>query len=605
MMASGLRARRWQDAITPILYIKPGKKNLIRMGSNKKTFRLLLSGEILGKLVKALQIHTDVLASKTAGRLFRGGRIKEGRRFKILEDVASVLVSNGVVPEVNALDKHGMSLTKLLSFVFAFQADRWDSLVGYMRGTSYPVTRTDLAPLPYLRFLVIDLALRITAIIRLAELPNLDEGTPFWVEEAGSGKLLLDLQLSCGQKKLTRERLAELLDVSDNTLDSWLAGNSRPSQENTQKISEILSAFLPEPKEELKAILNRHYTLCTLSDMLAKQVGREAVIDLVKNLIRLTNDLLDGFKQFSKLPPDRAFAANVALLLFGTQFTSSEFLLRYLWRKETDPVWKADLQAAQKDWHRRLQLDAQYLGSFDQGVTWAQEKLGVSNTLAKRLMEEVVHSLQGDQTRMSLDDLKGKTVIRVKGDAEFSARNRIIQAMQARAEGDNDTAIIHFRRAVELQPMNTEYHFQLGATLGQIGQVEEGIQECWIASQLEPKWDLPRVEVGIILVNSGRHKEGLKQLEETATVLGEIGWHLAFSLGYARMKCDNPAGALEMFDKVLNDKPDHALALDCAAHCCFLTGDDKRGRELAKQALQLGASDTYRGWRAGKYKKVK
>ena len=53
------------------------------------------------------------------------------------------------------------------------------------------------------------------------------------------------------------------------------------------------------------------------------------------------------------------------------------------------------------------------------------------------------------------------------------------------------------------------------------------------------------------------------------------------------MKCDNPSGALEMFDIVLNEKPDHALALDCAAHCCFLTGTDKRGRELAKKLTNL------------------
>lgn len=84
-------------------------------------------------------------------------------------------------------------------------------------------------------------------------------------------------------------------------------------------------------------------------------------------------------------------------------------------------------------------------------------------------------------------------------------------------------------------------------------------------------------------------------------VLGEIGSHLALSLGYARMKCDDPSGALVMFDIVLNEKPDHALALDSMAHCNFLTGNDKKGRELAKKAYQLGASDTYRDWRSGKY----
>jgi len=36
------------------------------------------------------------------------------------------------------------------------------------------------------------------------------------------------------------------------------------------------------------------------------------------------------------------------------------------------------------------------------------------------------------------------------------------------------------------------------------------------------------------------------------------------------MHCGEFQGALELFDRVLAEKPDHALALDCSAHCCFL-----------------------------------
>lgn len=68
------------------------------------------------------------------------------------------------------------------------------------------------------------------------------------------------------------------------------------------------------------------------------------------------------------------------------------------------------------------------------------------------------------------------------------------------------------------------------------------------------------------------------------------------------MKCNNPAGALELFEQVLAAKLDHALALDCAARCCFLIGDGKGGRELAKRAHQLGSSDSHRDWRDGKYR---
>jgi len=57
-----------------------------------------------------------------------------------------------------------------------------------------------------------------------------------------------------------------------------------------------------------------------------------------------------------------------------------------------------------------------------------------------------------------------------------------------------------------------------------------------------------------------------------------------------------------MFESVIKEKPDHGLALDCAAHCYFLIGDGKKGRAFSKKAHQLGFADTYRDWRAGKYR---
>ena len=78
--------------------------------------------------------------------------------------------------------------------------------------------------------------------------------------------------------------------------------------------------------------------------------------------------------------------------------------------------------------------------------------------------------------------------------------------------------------------------------------------------------------------------------------------HLAFSLGTARLRCDDPAGALEVLEKAIEAKPDHALALDRAAQCAFLTGDNIEGLRAAKLADRLGQSETYREWRDGRYR---
>ena len=176
------------------------------------------------------------------------------------------------------------------------------------------------------------------------------------------------------------------------------------------------------------------------------------------------------------------------------------------------------------------------------------------------------------------------------------------QAAQSIAEGDDDAAVSHLRRAVELQPLNAEYRFELGAQLGKMVSVDEGILECNIAAQIKPEWDLPRIEVGIILINQGHYEEGREHLEEVAKQF-RMSPHLAFSLAYARMKCNASAEALELFEVVLTEMPEHAQALDCAAHCYFLIGQTDKGIALAKEAYKRGAKDTYQDWREGKYKK--
>ena len=60
--------------------------------------------------------------------------------------------------------------------------------------------------------------------------------------------------------------------------------------------------------------------------------------------------------------------------------------------------------------------------------------------------------------------------------------------------------------------------------------------------------------------------------------------------------------ALSALEKVIDEEPDHALALDMAAHSAFLIGDQQKGRRLAKLADQHGQFTTYREWQEGKYR---
>lgn len=572
-------------------------------------YKAPFSGPVIGAIVKAFALQADVLQCKTAKRYFKGKRVKDDSRREICAAIGKEFAARGIIPSAPPLEQAGFTLEQVISPMIAQFADQWDQLVGYMRCNSAPVDRPDLAAISYLRLVVIDLALRVSAVLWLTEADTPAEGTPLWAEDKGGAKYLRLLLAKCGESRPTRDELAERLDVSENTVDGWLDTNSRPSRSNIDSIAKELACHIANlDVETLKNQLQRHYALCALCDLLANHLDRDAVIDLAAALVRFTSRNLSGFRQLSKLDPHDAARHQLFILLLGPQSFSSEHLLWELWRQERDPVWQADLMAVTRPWHLRLTHIAQHLGRLDEAIQRAHDEYGIPIEAMREQMDKMLRGIQADSTRLGITDpseLEGMTFVRVKGDAKFSARNRMTQFAQARSEGDLETAILHVRRAVELQPENAEYHFHLGANLGMVGKVEEGIQECWLAAQLAPTWELPRVEVGIILLNAGRSQEACEHLESIALSQDSLSAHLAFNLGVARLRSGDPDGALVVLEKAIEIEPDHALALDQAAYCAFLIGDQAKGRKLAKLADQFGQSETYREWKDGKYRTTK
>jgi len=564
---------------------------------------------MVGVLVREFQLKNPVLNSKTAKRYFRGQRVKDANRLEVIEGVAKSLVEEGFVPTLPFLAQQDWPVDKLLTLTMAGYAKRWDELAGYMRSASAPVERPDLAATAYLRLATIDLALRYSALLWLANSPCPDEGPPVWAESRGGAKYLKGLLEKCGSSSPTRDELSERLDVSFNTVDSWLDAGARPSLAHMQVLADCLATLIEGAEASALLVqLRLTYSLTSICDVLARHVGRETVLDLAAALMRFTSRNLQGLRTFSKLPPDRAAMAQIAILTCGARFSSCEYLTRALWRKERDPVWRADLEASSKPWDLRLGHVMKGLGGIDQGLKILQEEYGVPLDVAAKLVDEAMREMPADPTIpewIPHDVLDEMNFVRIKGDAAYSARNRITQYGWVRAKGDLETALRHIRRAVELQPENALYHFELGATLGTAGEVSEGIQECRLASGLDPSWELPRVEVGIILLNAGRNAEALEHLEQMADGQEQISAHFGFSLGMARYRCGEYALALEALLKVVELQSDHALALDVAAHCAFLVGEAKTGRRVAKRAFELGRTETYFDWRKGKYHREK
>jgi Flp pilus assembly protein TadD len=194
----------------------------------------------------------------------------------------------------------------------------------------------------------------------------------------------------------------------------------------------------------------------------------------------------------------------------------------------------------------------------------------------------------------------------IKNPPPIAAENRRMQAGVARSHERFDEAIAHLRRAVELVPTHDSAHFELGAALWESGDIEGGLAECRIAAALKPEWDLPQVEIGIIFLNAARYEEARAHLEAVYAAAKTPSTHLKFNLATARWRCGAFAEGLALLEDVLSDEgyTSYPYALDQAAHCAFMVGDDVRGRAHAKRAHDLGCSVTYRRWAAGGYRKA-
>ena len=519
---------------------------------------------------------------------------------------AEDLVEQGVIPPLRLSNDDRSSISELLGETLVLHASQWDSLVGSATTLSAGVDKPDLAGAAYLRLITVDLSLRYAVLLHLAGLPAPEPDAPLWADARGGALCLRELLKRCGPEGPTRVQLAELIEVSRNTVDGWLDKSVRPRQDRLDSIGEHLAPFIEGmDAQAVSGALRLHYGLSEICDTLARHIGLETVIETATAFVRLAGfayEELGG--QGDEYTDEEVALVHLIVFVTGAHGPFGLGLLRCLIDREEDPLWQAELVAAAMPWEGRLIYVMKTLRDTDTIARDASQRFGIPIEFSESVLDDTLRWAQSNPSLPRKFD-PGTTVYRVSGDARFSASNRLMQYEAAMAVGDHDTALVHIRRAVKLQPENAMYHFLLGAILGQVGKVDEGIQECWIADALNPDDELPKVEVGIILMNADRDPEARQHLEDMARDRDQVSAHLAFNLGVARFRCEAYPEAMEALDTSISLRDDYGPALDMAAQCAFAIGETKKARDLAKRAKRHGHTEAYDNWRAGMYRKKK
>ena len=555
------------------------------------------SAAIIGAIADALRLDDGLLTTRTARRFFQGRSISEDSQAEVFLELGEALVRRGLVPEPPVFRQHDVSMAIIIGVSIARAASRWDRAAARLQHRSATTVEPSATAERLLRFVVIDLAVRIFAILRLAGMEPDRPGTPLWAQENGGGRLLRELAARAG---VSREDLAARLGSSTtSSVDNWLDGKVRPTNASIAAISAVLAAKIEDATpEDLALEIKRQFTFATLADLLSPRIGRAKVIELSTALIRLVWLMTEDMRRMDRPPVEEALGVELDFVRLGTQGPEAGTLLRNLSLVEPDESWRRDLLAATLDWGMLFEGIAAQVNPARTSAGLAQEIRHVKSA------ERVQPVLEGPPD----DDDPAREAISRLGHESTDGLNRLGMGYvpsPVRFLRDG----IESRRAIARSfPRSPLAHSELGAFLGMAGKnlrrrdlIDEGITECMIASELLPGWDLPTVEQGIILANFGAFEEALERLDRVRETLPEETPHFWSAKGYVLMELSRYTEALVCLERVLEVRPDYAEASLHAAHCAFMLGDHWAGQRHAKTARRLGEPGAFIAWKNGLY----
>ena len=126
--------------------------------------------------------------------------------------------------------------------------------------------------------------------------------------------------------------------------------------------------------------------------------------------------------------------------------------------------------------------------------------------------------------------------------------------------GRFELAIKFFRKSIEIHP-TAEAHTFLGWSLSYLGQLEEAIDECKTAIDLDPDYGNPYNDIGVYLIDLGRPDEAIPWLEKATHARRYCCYQFPhFNLGRIHLMEGRLADASRSFERALDYEPNYLLA---------------------------------------------
>lgn len=134
------------------------------------------------------------------------------------------------------------------------------------------------------------------------------------------------------------------------------------------------------------------------------------------------------------------------------------------------------------------------------------------------------------------------------------------EAYQAQTEAEYEQAIELYRRSIAIHA-TAEAHTFLGWTLHFLGRLDEAIEECKKAIELDPDFGNPYNDIGAYLIELGRYDEAVPWLERAMEAKRYDPRHFPhYNLGRVFLAKELYNHAREQFELALRIEPQYTQA---------------------------------------------
>jgi tetratricopeptide (TPR) repeat protein len=146
------------------------------------------------------------------------------------------------------------------------------------------------------------------------------------------------------------------------------------------------------------------------------------------------------------------------------------------------------------------------------------------------------------------------------------ALGHFYEAYHAQLRRDYSRAIEKYQQSIEVYP-TAEAHTFLGWTYSFLGELENAIEECHRAIEVDPDFGNPYNDIGAYLIAKGNYTEAIPYLQRALDAKRYRAYHFAhFNLGRAKEYQGDVLNALRHYKKALELEPRYLIAYKAIEH---------------------------------------